>query len=229
MNRNELLKLQEESIKEKVYWRLVSKNGLTGFGIYSVIQPDINNYRYYLELDLPEKETGNTLVTLMMNPSKTFPYEERNANIDTTVLNLAKISQSAKINGKDADISKIVVLNTLPIINSNIDIALTALDENRQKYNENFVKAYLKACDKENTIFLAAWGNNTGINKYNKFISTINSEFKNKMYAFCINKEKTPTHPSPFNSAQINGFLKNPELIQLGKINKKLTVSLKKG
>ena len=214
-------------IREKVYWRVVMKdnktvgndNNIFGFGIYDSPDPDVDDNRYYLELNHYGIDNDKTLITLLMNPSGTFPCENDNSNIDDTVLNLMKIA-------KALGIMSVVVLNTIPVINSQNELALKNLNAQKQRHNEMFVNGFLKHCDKENTIFLAAWGADKNINSFNKYSQTINTYFKDKIYAFNINKDMTPTHPSGFNNAQINAFLEKPELIPIKQINDDLTVSI---
>ncbi len=225
MSIEKLLDMTTTFIREKVYWRVVvkdnkivgSENNIWGFGIYDSPNPDINDNRYCLKLNHYGIDNDKTLVTLLMNPSETFPCENDNSNIDPTVLNVMKIA-------KALGIMSVVVLNTIPVINSNISPALENLNSQKQKYNEMFVNGFLKHCDKENTIFLAAWGADKNINNYNKYSQTINTYFKDKIYAFNINKDMTPTHPSGRNNSQINAFLEKPELIPIKQINDDLTV-----
>ena len=225
MSVEKLLDMTTTFIREKVYWRVVvkdnnivgSEDNIWGFGIYDSPNPDINDNRYCLELNHCGIDNDKTLVTLLMNPSETFPCENDNSNIDDTILNVMKIA-------KALDIMSVIVLNTIPVINSKKELALKNLNSQKQRYNEMFVNGFLKHCDKENTIFLAAWGADKNINSFNKYSQTINTYFKDKIYAFSINKDMTPTHPSGFNNAQINSFLKKPELIPIKQINDDLTV-----
>ena len=152
-----------------------------------------------------------------MNPSETFPSENENSNIDDTIINVMKIA-------KALNIMKAIVLNTIPIINNKKELVLKNLNKQKQRRNEMFVNSFFKHCDKENTIFLAAWGAEKNIKSYNKYSQKINTYFKNKIYAFSINKDMTPTHPSGFNNSQINSFLEKPELISIKQINDDLTV-----
>lgn len=225
MSVEKLLDMTRTFIREKVYWRVVVKDNkvvggednIWGFGIYDSKNPDINDNRYYLELNHYGIDNDKTLVTLLMNPSETFPCENDNSNIDDTILNVMKIA-------KALDIMSVVILNTIPVINSKKELALKGLNKQKQRHNEMFVNGFLKHCDKENTIFLAAWGSDKSINSFNKYCQTINIYFKDKIYAFSINKDMTPTHPSVFNNAQINAFLEKPELISIKQINDDLTV-----
>lgn len=224
MSVKELLDMTTTFIREKVYWRVVvkdknivgSENNIWGFGIYDSPNPDVNDNRYCLELNNCGIDNDKTLITLLMNPSETFPCENDNSNIDDTILNVMKIA-------KALGIMSVIVLNTIPIINSKKELALNNLDKQKQRYNEMFVNGFLKHCDKENTIFLAAWGADKNINSFNKYSQTINTYFKDKIYAFSINKDMTPTHPSGFNNAQINSFLEKLELIPIKQINDDLT------
>ncbi len=225
MSVKELLDMTTTFIREKVYWRVVvkdknivgSENNIWGFGIYDSPNPDVNDNRYCLELNHCGIDNDKTLITLLMNPSETFPCENDNSNIDDTILNVMKIA-------KALGIMSVIVLNTIPIINSKKELALKGLNKQKQRHNEMFVNGFLKHCDKENTIFLAAWGSDKNINSFNKYSQTINTYFKDKIYAFSINKDMTPTHPSGFNNAQINAFIEKPELIPIKQINDDLTV-----
>lgn len=227
MNVKKLPDMATTFIREKVYWRVVMKdnkivgndNNIWGFGIYDSQNPDVNDNRYYLELNHCGIDNDKTLITLLMNPSETFPCENDNSNIDDTILNVMKISKSLGI-------MSVVVLNTIPVINSQKELALNNLNKQKQRHNEMFVNGFLKHCDKGNAIFLAAWGADKNINSFNKYSQTINTYFKDKIYAFSINKDMTPTHPSGFNNTQINSFLEKPELIPIKRINDDLTVSI---
>ena len=215
----ELFNLLTGLIREKSYWRVVTRGDICGFGIYDSANPDINDNRYYLELHCPEIKNNKKLITLLMNPSKTFPYENENSNIDDTIMNVIKIARALNI-------SKIVVLNTIPTINSNIELALSSLDKEKQTYNEKFINSYLKHCDKENTIFLATWGSDKNINSFNKYSQIINDNFKNKIYAYSLNDDMRPTHASGYNNAQVNEFLKKLQLIPIKYVNDDLTVKV---
>ena len=225
MSVKELLDMTTTFIREKVYWRVVVKdknivgneNNIWGFRIYDSPNPDVNDNRYCLELNHCGIDNDKTLITLLMNPSETFPCENDNSNIDDTILNVMKIA-------KALGIMSVIVLNTIPVINSKKELALMSLNKQKQRHNEMFVNGFLKHCDKENTIFLAAWGSDKSINSFNKYCQTINTYFKDKIYAFSINKDMTPTHPSGFNNAQINAFLEKPKLIPIKQINDDLTV-----
>lgn len=197
----------EESIKENVYALKVSgivnqnnpckqKIKVEGFGIYDNKNPNKNDgkyyNRYYLEFHItsliPKMSPSGTLLTLMMNPSWTFPDGK---SIDSTVKNVIKIANKLKK-------AKVIILNTLPIIHSNKEIAIDKINKDKQKYNKNFIEKYLNKIKTDNTIFLAAWGSDKRINKYNIYSEKISKIFKkDQIKAISINADNTPMHPSP--------------------------------
>lgn len=189
-----LQKIVNNTINEECFPLEISYNingiDVKGFGIYNSKEPEENNNRYYLELNI-QNMTGKTLITIMMNPSTTFP----NTSIDKTVKNVIRIA-------KAVNCSKVIILNTISIINSNVKEAIKKQEEDKKEDNKNFVLEYLKLCSKENTIFLAAWGANNNINRYNCYKDEIrqweNSNIhKNKVFAYSINIiSKTPAHPN---------------------------------
>ena len=222
----ELKTLIKNEIGEKYYPMeinsTIAKN-VQGFGIYDSDKPKINNNRYYLEFNiLKNNKNNNTLLTLMMNPSKTFP----DGSIDRTVQNVIRIA-------KAIGCSKIVVLNTLPIINPIAKDAIKYCNKAKQENNTNFVQKYIQSCNKNNTIFLAAWGANKQINQYNEYISSIKQKFMpNNIFAYSINEEsQTPAHPNGRgnngkNAKRLQEILNGKKLIPIH-INDDLTCSVK--
>ena len=199
-----------------------------GYGIYDVENPRCLDNRYYLELDILNNENKyykGTIITLMMNPSWTFPFEAHNSGIDRTVKNVIKIAKVAKIPNSDLKFSKIIVLNTMPIITSKPEQAVK--NNKQQEINSEFVKGFIEKCSKRNTIFLAAWGSNNDINNFNDFIEAINSHFENRIYVYDINDSQPyPCHPSGqgINSQKLKNFLVVNQTLKAVKINNDLTV-----
>ena len=95
--------------------------GVTGYGVCENNDYSENSYRYYLEfnIDKPLSKKG-TLISILMNPSnKTNP----NKNIDGTIQNVIKM---AYIVGS----SKIVILNSFALIQSNGNLAEKNFEDN---------------------------------------------------------------------------------------------------
>lgn len=213
--------------------KICSKNikgviNVCGYGIYDVKNPRCLDNRYYLELDILNNENckhDGTIITLMMNPSWTFPFGAHNSGIDRTVKNVIKIAKVAKIPKSDLKFSKVIVLNTMPIITSEPEQAME--NNSQQNINVKFVKNFLEKSNKMNAVFLAAWGSNNDINKYNEFIDEINSFFKDKIYVYDINDSQPyPCHPSGqgVNSKKLKKFLLESQTLKPVKISKDLTV-----
>ena len=188
MSVKELLDMTTTFIREKVYWRVIVKdknivgneNNIWGFGIYDSPNPDINDNRYCLELNHCGIDNDKTLITLLMNPSETFPCENDNSNIDDTILNVMKIA-------KALGIMSVVVLNTIPVINSKKELALNNLDKQKQRYNEMFVNGFLKHCDKENTIYVYYQKKKQEGKHYYACLTACSTKLIRIIYALCMN------------------------------------------
>ena len=214
MKKNNILELLKSNIKEVFFEKeiiftinnykdIIPKITVKGYGIYDVQNPDKNNNRYFLDLNIiiPEIKTDEkVLTTLMMNPSNTFPISDtrKKCSLDSTVQNVVKIAYICGF-------SRVIVLNTLPIINSKPDGALNNLQQQKNTYNKNFVQTFLS---QYNGAFLSAWGGNKNINKYNEFIKTINdnSKLETQVFVYDTNSDGHPTHPSWQNHKQLIPF-----------------------
>ena len=68
----------------------------------------------------------------------------------------------------------------------------------------------------KNTLFLAAWGSDKRINKYNNYSEIINKKFKGRIRAIAINNNDTPTHPCPMpkNRIAMSSFFKGNKQLE---------------
>lgn len=132
-----------------------SKINVKGFGFYDKKNPEQEKgNRYYLELEINEleKKEEKKLIVIMMNPSKTY-----NNKIDASVANATRLAYKAK------EYSKIVILNSFPLIDGN---GKTASKTFKKKVNDNenneinnnlkFIEEYIKQNLQET--YLIAWG-----------------------------------------------------------------------
>ena len=165
---------------------------ITGRGIYQHEDFDSNkpNYRYYLEINIPDVTGYSILTAIMLNPSNTFPDKKK--GFDATVRNVIRIA-------KKCNYSKLIVLNISASINPNGNNFLETFDKNskEEKFNQNFIKEYIKS---DCFDLLIAWGNkeNRDITMLKKeYLETIaqNSRIHCKAYDWNINKQ-CPYHPS---------------------------------
>ena len=168
------------------------KVSVTGFGVCENNDYSENSYRYYLEfnIDKPLSKKG-TLFSILMNPSnKTNP----NKNIDWTIQNVIKM---AYIVGY----SKVVILNSFALIQSNGNLAEKNFEDNNfEKLNKKFIKEFInKNSDKD---ILCAWGTKSKIAD----LEFVNKSLKNK-FVYSITKKDFPRHSSPYNSKKVNEFI----------------------
>ncbi len=206
---------------------------LDTYSVYDSKSPKQNTNRYYIEFKIKNnpltitKRNTETLVTLLQNPSNTFPTEKM--VIDETVQNVIKM---AYLNGY----KKIVVLNTKPLINGNSKAteAKYINSDNTQKLiiNSKFIQEYLNNYSK-NADFLVAWGTNKSIlNEIinNEYIELINKNFKDRIWAYDTTKKNYPRHPgswSPHNNKPVRDFLEkslNQSSLTFYKINNDGTI-----
>ena len=148
------------------------------------------NYRYYLEIDIPEVSSDKTLTAIMLNPSKTYPNKKN--GFDSTVRNVIRIAQKCNY-------SKLVILNISAVINPKGNDFLNKFNPEspEEKLNQEFIKRYLQICCSD---LLIAWGN-----KENRNIKQLKKQYINIIFdchdihckAYDWNtKENCPYHPS---------------------------------
>lgn len=192
---------------------------VSGTGIYSSDKPKEYDRRYYLEFDILTHKTNNkkSLLTLMMNPSNTFPKSK----IDSTVKNVIRIATILRY-------SKIIVLNSLPVINST-GVKVKYSNSETEEINTEFIKYYLGDKELNKTQdFLIAFGANNEVKKLlnnNGLIDECINKRQNK-YVYKKNSSNTPSHPGNTNTKYVYDFIlgTNPQLIPINKIDKNLKI-----
>lgn len=139
------------------------------------------NYRYYLS-----KKGEKPLIVIGMNPSL--------ANRKRADLTVRKISKVAMLSGFDGW----VMLNVHPIYSTNPKaVKPTSNNKKQLRKNLNFIREYLNKFP-DAPVFVA-WGKNDGVyilDTGRKMVNDLLKEMGRECYAFKLNKDNTPAHPS---------------------------------
>lgn len=214
-----------EPITDKEYLEEKGITNVEGHGIYDA---DAVN-RYCLCIDIPNS-TNKTLITLLMNPSNTFPPDiaktkktkkgqKVKSRYDQTIRNLIRL---AYVKGY----SQIVVLNTFPFIEGNSTNANKYAQKNK-KLNSDFIEKVLN----NSFEILVACGDNVKSDLYIEYFNIITGLKDNaKLYTYtrgnnklsALTKNSRPRHlslQSKANRILYEIALSNNELYELDIVN----------
>lgn len=177
------------------------KINVFGNGDYGGIEnPKVGDNRFSLELEIEKPKGNKSLITIMMNPSETFPKgkEREESQIDPTVQNVIRIAYVCGYN-------KIYVYNIFSLINSD-----SSIQYEKNEFNTEEIINFLKENDCDTLI---AWGENK-----EKYVHDILKYLRNrKLFVWKLTKKLKPQHPSPLRNKDIKEFLQqpNPKLIRI--------------
>ena len=194
-----------ERLKNKDFSEPIENKSLNviGYGIYDINKkPHENaNKRYYLEINI-NGENNNSLVALLMNPSKTYP----DCGFDKTIQNVIKLAKKDKY-------KKLIILNSFPIIQSKGSKAKEEYIEDKE--NEKFIELFLNNYDEPFDIFPAC-GNLVPYDLFVKYVNQIDNcknQNKKEIWSFApLTKKGRPRHLSPiavYNMWLFNKYMKN--------------------
>ena len=139
------------------------------------------NYRYYLS-----KKGKRPLIVIGMNPSL--------ANLEQADLTVHKISKVAM----ECSYDGWVMLNVHPVYSTDPE-GVESTDDNHEELQNNL--DYIRGCLNrfpDSPVFVA-WGKNNGISildEGRKMVSDLLEEMGRECYAFQLNNDDSPAHPS---------------------------------
>ncbi len=186
------------------------KINVFGNGDYDSIENPKN--RFSLELEIEKPKGNKSLITIMMNPSETFPKcIKRESQIDPTVQNIIKIAYQCKYN-------KIYVKNIFPLINPK-----SSFPYKKDEFYYLNKKKIIESLTKNNYDTLIAWGTKIKKEDIVDFLTLKQENIKildclknRNLFVWKLSKKNKPMHPSPLNR-HISKFLQqpNPKLIPI--------------
>ena len=156
------------------------------------------NYRYGLS-----KAGSNPLIVIGMNPSlATMDYA------DLTVRKISKVAMECTYDGW-------VMLNVHPVYSTNPrDVELTNDNLDELQNNLNYIRECLNRFP-DAPVFVA-WGKNNGVpilDLGRKMVNDLLKEMERECYAFQLNNDNSPTHPSRLPYKIMIGAAKNKNCI----------------
>jgi len=154
-----------------------------------------DNHLFRYSLTYKIKEDGESITVILMNPSYADEY-----GLDRTLCNVRDFIENY------TKFSKFEVLNVFPIRTPNSNQVLTLMNNysDIQKENDRHIRNVLS---KSNYV-LVAWGG-----KYHNKAKWILDLLKNKnVYAYGINKNKSPRHfaPQAYNNVDVKQLINYP-------------------